>query len=806
MPLLSLLPKWPKAVLILTNQEDIMSTTIQSKHNRRSFLKISAAAGGGLILGFNWMSCNSPSDILVMPDQWFDLNAFLKIGDNGVVTIMSPNPEIGQNVKTSMPMIIAEELDVDWNNVIVKQAPLDSINYVRQIAGGSQSIRFGWKALRTTGATARYLLMKAAAKIWDVDMASLKTEKGFITNANGDQLGYGEVAKAAAELPSPAQLMEGIKEAAAKAWEVEVADIKEADGNLAFGDKKQSIKEIAESSGLELPPEIQLKDNSTFSIIGTDRLNVDGKEIVTGKPLFGLDTKKKGMLYAGIIQPPAFGMKLKSFDAEEAKSMTGIKDVFKINTLPEGVQPQWSDVNAFTDLIAVVGASTWQVFKAKKAIAATAQWENASPIESSEDHDRALSNLLNQSAQKADRDDGDTSTAMSNAAQVIEKEYSAPFLAHNTMEPMNFFADVTAEGAYLEGPIQTPIFLRGTVAKVLGLPDDKVKVMMTRQGGGFGRRLYGHFGTEAAVISQKVGAPIQLVYTREDDMTKGCYRPAYKIRYKAGLDADGNMIAFEARGAGVNEPRGLVFANRFPAGAVDNFKAENHNLPSNITCGAWRAPRSNFIAYAEQSFIDEVAEAAGKDPIDFRLALFDSAENNPVGNDHDYDASRYAGVLKLVKEKAGWGKDMGDIHRGVSAYYCHNTYVAQIVDVIMNDGIPRVKKVWCAVDCGIVVNPIAAKNQLEGGIVDGIGHAMYGGMAFEDGQSVHSNYDTYRLIRHAEAPEEIECFFVENGIDPTGLGEPSLPPIQSALANALYKATGKRLYDQPFNQKLELLG
>src|SRR5690606_35312816 len=300
---------------------------------------------------------------------------------------------------------------------------------------------------------------------------------------------------------------------------------------------------------------------------------------------------------------------------------------------------------------------------------------------------------------------------------------------------------------------------------------------------------------------------VKLVYTREDDMTQGTYRPSYKIKYKAGLDENGNLIAWHVRGAGTNDD--LIFENRFPAGAVDNYLAEKHSLQSNVTTGAWRAPRSNFIAGAEQAFMDEVAEASGKDPIEFRLELFDRAINNPVGDpeQNDYDPERYAGVLKLVKEKSGWNAESNGKARGVSAYYCHNSYVAQVLDLQDGGEMPKVDKVWCAVDCGIVINPLSAKNQIEGGIVDGIGHANYGALSFEDRKPKQANFDTYRLMRNMEAPKEIETFFVDNGIDPTGLGEPSLPPIVGALANALYKAKGRRYYNQPFvNEKPPLVG
>jgi len=723
-------------------------------------MKTSAVAGGGFALGFSWLASCQPADtvkaeiVKAMPKEWFDINGFLKIGENGLVTIMSPNPEIGQNVKTAMPMIIAEELDVDWKDVVVEQAPLDTKKYSRQLAGGSQSIRHGWQGLRMAGATARRMLLEAAAQKMEVPVGELTTENGIIHHKNsGKTMGYGEVAAAA--------------------------------------------------NGVTIPEEVALKDTKDFKIIGTDRKNVDGQKIVTGQPLFGLDIQEEGMKIAMIVHPPAFGMKLKSFDGDAIKSMPGISDVFSINTQPEGVELQWSDQNnVMPELVAIVGASTWQVMKAKKAL--NVVWEQDSKAESSADHEATLARLMATNAKEVARKDGNPTAAFASAAKVVEKTYSAPFLAHNCMEPMNFFADVTGEKAILNGPIQTPEFAAKSIAALLDMDLENVEIGMTRMGGGFGRRLYGNFVTEAALISKQAGVPVKLVYTREDDMTQGTYRPAYKVTYRAALDADNNMTAFHVRGAGTHGSP--IFANRFPAGAVDNYLAEEHTKDSNISTGAWRAPRSNFIACAEQCFLDEVAKEAGKDPIDFRLELFDRAKSNPVGEKNDYDAERYAGVLKLIKDKSNWAAPAAGVHRGVSAYFCHNSYVAQVVDVVMEDNQPKVQKVHCAVDCGIVINPLSAKNQIEGGIVDGIGHAMFSGMTFQNGQPDQQNFDTYRLIRHSEAPMAIETYFVDNGINPTGLGEPSLPPIAAAVANAIASATGERLYDQPFIANKKVLG
>ena len=323
-------------------------------------------------------------------------------------------------------------------------------------------------------------------------------------------------------------------------------------------------------------------------------------------------------------------------------------------------------------------------------------------------------------------------------------------------------------------------------------------------GGGFGRRAYGHYMIEAALISQQVKAPVKLIYTREDDMTCGIYRPAYTATYRAALDASNNLIALHIRAGGV--PESPLFANRFPAGAVDNYLAEEWSVDSNITIGAFRAPRSNFIAGAEQAFLDEVAELAGKDPIDFRLELLNRAQNDPVGEENDYDAARYAGVLELVRDKSDWGKNDGNLNRGLSAYFCHNTYAAHVLDLTMESGKPVVQKVTTAIDCGVVVNPDAATNMAEGAIIDGIGNALYGAMTFTDGKPDKSNFDTYRMIRMNEAPKEINVHFVKNEISPTGMGEPPFPPIFGAVANALYKADGRRHYHQPFFNEGKLLG
>lgn len=727
---------------------------------------MSMLAGGGMLLRFNSLAGSLTGDEAIAEGA-AELNSYIRITTDGVVTLMAPNPEFGSNVKTSLPMIVADELDVDWKNVIVEQADFFPERFERQFTGGSQSVRMGWKILRTAGATARRMLLDAAAASWNVPVGELTTDNGTILHAaSGKKAGYGEMASAAAKLP--------------------------------------------------VPKDVPFKKVSDFKIIGTSRKNVEAKNIVTGKPLFGIDYNEKGMLVAMIVHPP-FGMKVKSVDDAAARKMPGIKDIFIVKTLQDDYERNAFDTTTFTELAVVVGNTTWEVMNAKKALkvefekiadstVVVAGFTGAKQsvrvpggLESSSKHKTSMEEMSKKPATLL-RKDGDPDAAFANAAKVIERTYSAPFLAHNTMEPVNCFAHVTADKAELYGPTQAPEFVTRTLVTRLGLPKDKIHIRLARMGGGFGLRAYGHHMVEAAVISQKLNAPVKLVYTREDDMTYGIYRPTYTATFRAALDKDDNLIAFHVKGGGI--PEHPVAANRFPAGAVDHYLAEGWQLDSNITIGAFRAPRSNFIGGAEQSFLDEVAELAGKDPIAFRLELLDRAKKNPVGKNNDYDPDRYAGVLKLVREKSKWDEKPLNVHRGVAAYFCHNTYVAEVLDLVMQKNGPEFRKVYAAVDCGIVINPDAAANMGEGGIVDGIGNAMFGELTFVDGVPEKNNFHKYQLIRQKEAPKAIEIHFVKNEYDPTGLGEPLFPPVFAAVANALYKATGKRFYQQPFGKDI----
>lgn len=739
-------------------------TTLNSKLNRRSFLKVSSLVGGGMILSFNWLAGCKPNSEETL--GWFRLNGYIKIGENGLITLMSPNPEGGQNVKTSMPMIVAEELDADWTKVIVEQAPLDTDNFTRQFIGGSQAIRMGWKALRTAGATARQLLINAAAQTWKVPTSEITTEPGMLVHkASGKKAHFGEMASLAATLT--------------------------------------------------VPEEVQLKEISEFKIIGTSKKNVEAKNIVTGKPLFGIDYQKPGTLIAMIVHPPAHGMRLQSFDDSSARSLPGILDIFQIKSHQDDYERTFFDTTSFTDLVAIVGKSTWEVMNAKKAL--EVEWEAFNTYEEKRDWNgrkegRIIPGGLENSSDhllkmaeaakkpRTVRKDGNPEASFATAAKVIESTYNGPFLAHNCMEPMNFFAHVNGDKADCAGPLQKPELTEQALSSRLGIPIENINIEMTRLGGGYGRRSYAHWLIEAAVISQKMNAPIKLIYSREDDMTAGIYRPAYQATFRAAIDKDNNLVGFHVNAGGV--PEGPLYADRFPAGAVENYLAEEWIVPSNITVGSFRAPRSNFMAASEQSFLDEVADAVGKDPIEFRLELLKKAKEKPVGKSNDYDPERFAGVLELVKTKSNWGQEKPGISRGFAAYFCHNSYAAQVLDLKIENGQVLIEKVFSAVDCGLVINPDSAKNLCEGSVVDGIGTAMFGELKFNQGVPDKSNYDKYRMIRMKEAPKEIETHFVENQLDPTGLGEPGYPPVFAALANALFKATGKRFYSQPFINQL----
>jgi isoquinoline 1-oxidoreductase subunit beta len=696
------------------------------KNTRRSFLQKTALATGAFCLGFDWFKAEGKAGAMVASAvEAGRFNAYLEISSLGKVILYSPNPEIGQGIKTAFPVVVAEELDVDWKDVEVRQANLDTQHFERQLTGGSGALKHSWDRLRKAGATARQMFIQAAAQTWKVDISTCKTAGGFVLGPAGQKASYGSLASLAATLTVPA--------------------------------------------------EPTYKNRKDYKIIGKRTKGVDNANVVTGKPVFGLDIEKPGMVNAQIIRPP-FGATLKSFDAADALKMPGIIDVL-----------------SFKNKVAIVGQSTWQVMQARAAVSCKYDGQN---LESESTHKKWFDEGMATDKAQVQRKDGDFQAAISKAAKVLEATYECPFISHSPMEPMNFFADVRADGSVLlAGPTQVPQSAQKAVATLLKVDEKKVEVELSKMGGGFGRRLNNDFALEAAELSSLIKKPVKVMWTREDDMMGGIYRPAVRYHFKAGLDASGNMIAFYLRGVGLNAGNATRQDN-FPVGAIDNVLIESVNQVSSVTTGPWRAPITNFLGYAEQAFLDEVAEAGGKDPVQMRLDWLARAKNNPVGK-ITYEPDRFIEVIKQAAEKSQWKKKPG-VSQGFSVYFSHLSYVAQVADAVMVNGKPKITHVTAVTDCGEVVNLSGAENQIKGAIIDGMGHAMFAKLRFNEGVAAPANFNSYRLIRGNEIPT-IDAHFVDNGIAPTGLGEPALPPTGGSVANAIYAASKKRLYRQPFD-------
>ncbi len=696
--------------------------------SRRHFLKVSSIAGGGIMIGFNLLT-----DAVAMADTpaVFNPNAYVSIDSKGLVTLMSPNPEIGQGVKTSLPMLLAEELEVPWNKVEVEMAPLDAAKYSQQMAGGSNSIRGRYMPIRQAGATARQMLVTAAAQTWGANEADCYAENGFVIHKpTGKKLSYGDLATKAATLP--------------------------------------------------VPTDIKLKDPKDFKIIGTRVPNIDNRKIVTGQPLYGIDTRREGMLFAAVAKAPAFGKTLKSFDDTEARKVTGVKNVVSVPA---------------RNLVAVLATSTWAAKKGKAAL--KIEWEDKTKLESTTDHIASFTELLSKTTDRPSRNDGDVEAALSKG-KVIEATYELPALSHANMEPLNFFADVRDGKVDLYGPTQVPSRLRSDVANALKVPQETITLKMPRQGGGFGRKLQPDNGVDAALISQAAKVPVQMLWAREDDMQNDFYRPAYMYKYRATIGTDNSIAAWHINAAVLSGGNAAI-GNGFPAGSIPNFRMDNHGLPTNIQTGPWRAPTSNAVAFADESFMDELAHEMKKDPIALRLELLDKYKNSPTGK-ANYDIDKFKSVVELVAKMSSWGKNKKpNVYQGFAMHYSFGTYAAHVAEVTKSPkGDLRVTKVYSAINCGRVINTSGAETQVQGAIVDGLSHAMFSKVTFNKGAVEQTNFHTYKFLRMKHAPLDVVVQFVPSEDAPTGLGEPGLPPTAPAVANAIFAATGKRYRKLPF--------
>jgi isoquinoline 1-oxidoreductase beta subunit len=721
--------------------------------DRRSFLRVSALAGGGFALGAHL----SVEDVFAKADIAADFspNAFVRITPDGVVTVVAKNPEVGQGVKTMLPMIIAEELDVDFKDIKIEEAPSDQKRYGRQFAGGSQATPQNWDEHRRFGAVARTMLVGAAAATWGVPDSECYAAKGAVHHRpSGKKAGYGELAAKAATLPVPD------------------------------------------------PKTVTLKDPKDFKIIGQFTPGVDNPKVVTGQPLYGLDVKVPGMLHAVFEKCPVFGGKVVSANLDEVKAQPGVRQAFVVEgtTNLEGLNPG----------VAILADSFWAAHSARKKLKVT--WdEGATASQSSAGFAKRAAELKGQPAGKSLRNDGDFDAAIQGAAKVVEASYEYPFIAHAPLEPQNCTAHYKDGKLEFWAPTQNPQPGRELVAKTLGMAEEDIAIHMTRIGGGFGRRLFNDYMAEAAWISRAAGAPVKLVWTREDDMRHDLYRPAGYHHLRGGVDAQGRLVAWHDHFVSFGDGKDFVKAagisdSEFPARFIPNFRLETTMLPLGVPTGWLRAPGSNALAFVFQSFIDELALAAGKDPVQFRRDLLGEPRlvTNPDGKS-PFDAGRMRGVLDLVAEKSGWGRTLPKGRGlGVGFHYSHLGYFAEVAEVVVDaKGKVKVPKVWVAGDVGsVIINPAGALNQVQGSVIDGLGE-LFQEITIEGGRVKQGNFHDHPLLRITEAPE-VEVHFKKTEHSPTGLGEPALPPVIPAICNAIFAATGKRVRALPLS-KVNLL-
>jgi isoquinoline 1-oxidoreductase beta subunit len=740
---------------------------------RRSFLRITALAGGGVLLGVATENELKAQGRGGAPQAPPDPHNYIKVDPDGTVTITAKNPEVGQGVKIMLPMLIAEELDVDWNRVKIQQADFDDTKYAGQSAGGSTATPNNWTPMRQVGAAGRMLFVTAAAQQWNVPAAELTTASGRVTHAGSNRsIGYGELASKVASLPAP---------------------------NLA---------------------EVKLKDPSQYKIIGKSQPGSQVKEIVTGKPIFGIDVKVPGMLYAAYEKCGVFGGKVTSHNLEDIKKLPGVKHAFVVER-PDITDTVLPGDPGLENGIAIVADNWWAAQSARKKL--QVKWdEGPRANQSSVAFAQKADELAKGQPQRTIRADGDAEGALKSAAKVVEAAYSYPFIAHAPLEPQGATAHWKDGKLELWTDSQIPGNGRRMAAQACGITEKDVTLHMVRGGGGFGRRLNNDYCVEAAYIAKQVGVPVKLLWSREDDMQHDYYRPGGWQHLKAGLDANGKIVAwrnhFISYGDGERfVASGAMGPTEFPQRFVPNYALHASVQPLGIRTGALRAPSSNAFAFVIHSFIDELALAAKKDPVQFRLELLNSGPALPqppagqpaAGGRGGFappgmNADRMKGVLQLVAEKSGWGKKQSGkgIGYGVAFHFSHQGYFAEVAEVkVDNANKVRVSKVWVAADVGSqIINPSAADNIVQGGIIDGISELMAQEITVEKGRVVQSNYHQHPIVRLAQAPPEIECHYLKSTFNPTGLGEPALPPILPAVANAIAAATGKRVRSLPFSK------